>query len=275
MLSKDIIDLHEYLEVYRQSPLRLVLEAITDGHSSLIELVAQLSETSDPSALQKTARSLATLLNEMGAQVRQQPSAQVFRNLDGLKGSGLTRFARVDLDYFETQYDSFLRQQSTRNMTELVFAGLKLNAVLNELSALGSELKKSAADLPGSHLTIELGTIIELEDFARKLGAIASIYEQVATIINISPAEQPLQIVKVETGSAWIDLVGNEEIIAVTAFIIIGAFRYIYRNLTPEGKIRSLPQRFRDLDEALQITKKLESQGLDMNLAKDQLEAIP
>lgn len=95
------------------------------------------------------------------------------------------------------------------------------------------------------------------------LSAIQSLYEQACELLQISIAQEPLEIIKVETGSAWLKLLGSKMAIDLVRKWIEVIAGYRYRNFTREGKISELPREIEAVEGILQLRKELTKAGID------------
>ena len=122
-------------------------------------------------------------------------------------------------------------------------------------------------------LTITLTRETALDEFAAKISAVATLYDEVASLVA-SPGETfAPRIIKIESGSALIDILGVPRVIKLVADLIEGAADWLYRNYTREGRIVALPRAIDSIDAVLGLRGRLRDSGipteeLDERIAK-------
>jgi hypothetical protein len=75
------------------------------------------------------------------------------------------------------------------------------------------------------------------DDILAKVIAIDAIYSDLCTLLNISKIEYPLRVLKIETGSLWTWLSGNETVATLFVELLKGVGSYFGKKRTPEGRI--------------------------------------
>lgn len=76
----------------------------------------------------------------------------------------------------------------------------------------------------------------EKETYSKVTDPIYLIYEKICEIGNIDLKEEPLQIIRMETGSFFIKFIGNKSILKLISSILESFHKIIIRNYTREGK---------------------------------------
>lgn len=100
------------------------------------------------------------------------------------------------------------------------------------------------------------------EEFAAKLTALSQIYEKLCELLDISTATSPLRIVKVETGTWFVKVIGAILPIALMSRLLESAVHYCYRNYTTEGKLSMLPRKAEAAEAILKLKRSLDESGL-------------
>ena len=88
-------------------------------------------------------------------------------------------------------------------------------------------------------------------------------YSELCYMFGISETDWPYRIVKIETGSLIIDLLGSSKIIEAASSLITRSAEYLYRRFTIEGKIASIPRTTDAIESILDLRQKLTDAGID------------
>lgn len=129
----------------------------------------------------------------------------------------------------------------------VVFRGRYIFSALSEIKrsmlAVKSKLQyhiepkefKQLEDAGWERLQIKLETRLTFEEFTIKASALNRLYKAFCQVQQIPEEEFPLQIIKVETGSDWFDLMGNKEVITFIVLAIGTIARIYYSSYTIKG----------------------------------------
>jgi hypothetical protein len=113
---------------------------------------------------------------------------------------------------------------------------------------------------------IQLNVIFWLEPTIQnvllKLRAFEAIYQELAVLLELSPSDHPLYVVRMESGSFSLDLQAIEKLIDLLRHILDGAFGWYYRNKTTEGKIEAIPRKVAALESVIGLREKLHANGI-------------
>lgn len=181
------------------------------------------------------------------------------------KPQGLASNIAEFLDAYERYFYSQLKEEELINLLRTA------DILYNSLNAFGMNLLiientlRSKSILPSEeqgHLSIILENEFDVSEFARKLTSLHRIYFELCLLADISYADHPLSISKVESGSFWADLLGYPKIIDFIQGLIENGINYMYRNYTREGKIVAIPKKVETLEEVLEFRNKLRKAGL-------------
>lgn len=134
-------------------------------------------------------------------------------------------------------------------------------------------LNPDPSTVEGERLEIYLSGQAEFRQFLQKATALEEIYSEICVLINVSAAQEPLRIVKVESGSVWAWLKGNPKASALIAALLGSAARFIYRNHTDEGRLSTIPDKVEKIQAVLQLSDELRrrgisTEGLDAQISK-------
>lgn len=180
------------------------------------------------------------------------------------------------LNALQDSFDSFTQRHSTSRAMKVVFNAHSfiqaIDSYIDGTEFIGNVLRSHHAT-PEQSGTLELYMPAELnfEEFIERLNSINTIYQELAQILGVSTSDEPLKILKVESGSLWASLFGNSKIMALMDDFLRSAAKYMHRNFTREGKIEALPTSLKGMNEILDFTKRLEEKGVDVKDIHEQL----
>lgn len=92
--------------------------------------------------------------------------------------------------------------------------------------------------LTGERLTILFESYFDLIEIAQKLSSLNRIYQELGAILGVSNDEDALQLIKIESGSLLVDVLGRTEVISMLSALVISIGAFVYRNKTREGRRR-------------------------------------
>ncbi|MDM8545363.1 hypothetical protein QUF61_02610 [Candidatus Venteria ishoeyi] len=181
-----------------------------------------------------------------------------------------------NIDLFANKYEIFISSYSPQNAAPVITEARKLSSILNgfktALLFFESNLEEQHYELEDHEaLSLLLPSSMSLNKFAVKLNAIDMIYNELCSLLNVSISEHPLIVNKIESGSMWAKVIGDNKIISLMIEFINSSASYIYRNYTKEGKLSGIPRKVDAVNTVLEFTSKLESQGIDINEAKEHI----
>lgn len=183
------------------------------------------------------------------------------------------------LDRFASSYERHLQRSSVHTLYTTIgnayIAQTILKTVCDVLEDIVEELAEGQASVGEGERTLEisLNRVGTLEEFTEKLKSLLAIYLEYCRLFDISAAEYPLKIIKVETGSLWLKVFGESKIIGLVTDSLKAAAAYYYRKLTTEGKLGSIPARVEGLESVLHLAEELKDAGynipeMEENIAK-------
>ena len=173
------------------------------------------------------------------------------------------------LNSFSHTYEAYIDSYSPQSAGAMIVEARSLSALLNGfkkgLMFYLENIESSATDFEdGRELSIVLSSSMTLSEFIFKLQSIEKIYDELCMLINVSKAEHPIQILKIEYGSLWAKIFGESKAIGLmTSFIESGA-GFVYRNYTEEGKLSAIPRKVEAVESILKLSEQLKDQGIDI-----------
>lgn len=182
----------------------------------------------------------------------------------------------ANIDSFSTSFDRFIAGQIGTNAAPLILKARVLDVRLSSFcdalrltnGALNSQLTNP---LRHTELSILLPLPLNLHDFAEKLLALESIYDELCHLLNVSLASDPIQIGKIESGSLWAKVFGNSKVIGLLTDLTKAAASFIYRTYTTEGKLSAIPRKVESIDAILGLSRRLQEEGVNTSELNDHL----
>ena len=287
MLSLDLYNaIERLLEASNEyEPLVAAIKTISDHYESASEAIVGHAEGGEK--LTQSASALQNRFVNLHAAMRGMSPSKVYRSIDAFKAAVNREFdssaiehpwvssAIYGVDSFASLYDEYLTRQSPNNAAKMMIAARDLNILLgNFFTALAfyRDTVEQANHLePNASMSLVLAAGSELSAFIGKLAALQALYSEICLLANVSEAQNPLQIIKIESGSLWAKVFGEPRIIASITSLIEATIGYLHRSFTTEGKIASVPRRLEALEATIQISKKLEEAGIDTDEMKEHL----
>jgi len=179
---------------------------------------------------------------------------------------------------FTDAYEAFIHKSTHENMMKLLWVGYDLRQSINENLRLASFIRaqlKAGPDLPPpgyEEISLNLDFQDSYKDVLAKLTAVNELYSELCSMAGVSPAEHPLQVIKIESGSLWLKLFGESRVIGLLIKLIESGASFIYRNFTAEGKVQSIPRQVEAVEAVLRLSENLEKAGVDVTQVKDNLQ---
>ena len=195
---------------------------------------------------------------------------QVDDNIEAPKGGGLGNLIQA-LSRFQDEFEALVKgyeqSQALRLIPSAQALSLTLKVTVNLVDLMIEKLGTHAEVKENEQaLSVLFPSTDEYKDVLTKLDALSVIYSELCPLFRVSASEHPLRIIKVETGSLWIYVIGNTLIIGFIIWLMKATLGFLYRNYTIEGKISAIPRDIKAADSILEFTKKLEEAGIDAAL---------
>ena len=229
-----------------------------------------------------------TQLHQIQNIIRHTSLGTIFRQIEQIKRT-LNNYKNFDeyeceqtiekLNNFEELYESCLKNFNVTQAAELSFIATQLSSKLNALEKLLDFLNKHSSKPiikqdGEEELLLSLPYVENYDEIISKLINLDKLYSELCLLNNISVSEYPIKVIKIETGSLLIYIIGNAIIVGFIIWILKEVTKFIYRNYTNEGKISAIPRQLESVDAILQFTNKLEEHGIDTTKNKEQLQLV-
>ncbi len=183
----------------------------------------------------------------------------------------------LKLNDFSHAYEAFIESYSTESSARLVLEAHALHSLLmgirKGLYFYLNNIQDNISELDNkTEFSIILPSTMNLTEFIKKLKAIEEIYKELSHLLNTSLAESPIEIIKIESGSFWAKLLGDNKVIELMTSLIESGVLYIYRNYTEEGKLVSIPKKVKSIESVLNLSASLKEQGVDVEEINELLQ---
>lgn len=181
-----------------------------------------------------------------------------------------------ELDQFAEAYNTYVVHQIGSNALMLLLVSRRVHGSLSSLRKFLEYFRSNAsghlvhAESEGE-LSLVLLNIASVLDFANKLTALQSLYDELCSMLNVVTASQPLRIGKIESGSLWARVFGDMKVIGLMITFLEEAARYVHRNYTKEGKIAGIPKKMEALNSILDFSNRLRENGVDVSALETRL----
>jgi hypothetical protein len=177
---------------------------------------------------------------------------------------------KKEVEGFGEAYEKFISNQQLGEVAQLLSVAQRVDAavsssiefVLITLKNLCSEPQLDETSTSEQRLEVYLSAKIDFVFFLEKTSALEQIYEEFCHLLNVSVKQEPLKIVKIESGSLWVWLNGNPKAVAAVKSVIEKAAHYFYRNYTDEGKILTIPKKVETLESILHLSDELKKRDI-------------
>lgn len=257
------------------------IEAVNDSIDAKLKALAELSD----------AQQIANIGNELRQVVLTLPKITLRTNMrlffleveslhrqfslifrDTREPSEIVAITQ-NIDLLAEYYNNYVQSPGAEGAAKLLKGGRDTLAALKNLSNFLRYLvanSREAVPAEGeSEFSLDLLYTSDLEDFTNRLTAISKIYHELAELLNASVA--PLKIAKIESGSLLTKLVGDTKVVNLFVDVMRGATKFYHRNYTNEGKIAAIAPKVEMVEKILDLTKKLEAAGVNVETAREQL----
>jgi len=174
-------------------------------------------------------------------------------------------------------YDVFVADYSYAGTLRLVRAGRHFEDTANALVAFSTSLIATLQQEPlppaegESALDIVLFASPNFRVLIDKLQAIQRLYEETAALMGVAIEDYPLRLGRIESGSLWVKVFGETNVIRFLTESIERTVAFLHRNFTTEGKIASIPRKVAALDTLLELSTRLRNAGIETQELEDNL----
>jgi len=227
-------------------------------------------------------------LHESIAIWKQIPSREFFREIEDIENT-LLKFKNNYPDFsgktlaeniynhvsnYSAAYEKCLHDQNLFNLRALVYQAKEIknwSEKLDSFYLLINQSDQTQIEADQETLSLVFKSPTTFPDFILKLDSFRKLYSTLCEIFEINENNEPINIIKIESGSSWLCIAGNKKVIEMSADLIKSAVKYLHRNFTTEGRIQTIPRKVEAVESILNLTKKLEAEGMDTSKMKDNI----
>lgn len=263
-----------------------MLDAINSSFPEIDAYLVRIGKGGDQN--KNTANELRNHLAQLKNVVRDINIREFYASLEGFqkhlkkaKEYGLDDLNIIDgisksIDIFAEKLEEFISSYTPQDAAPVITEARKLSSMLNgfktALLFFESNLEEKHYEIEThEELSLLLPSSMNLNQFAVKLAAIDVMYDELCSLLKISTSEYPLIISKIESGSLWAKVLGNNRVVGLMVDFLNSSASYIYRNYTNEGKLTAIPRKVEAVNSVLEFTSKLEKEGIDAEEAKEHI----
>jgi hypothetical protein len=287
-LIQRLLDLKSALR--RDTEYIQLIEKIAGRYEESIKSLDGALKANDPATIQNNLNNLKSAINQTVLIIKGLRLPKVFTELDRVTeqlkqidyefeppvGGGLGNLIQ-EFTHFQDDFETLIKGYEATQTLQLISSARALSIPLKvtvNLVDLMIEKLESHIELRENEKTLSVlfPFTDEYRDVLTKLDALNDIYSELCPLFGVSTSQYPLRIVKLETGSLWVSVVGHAAVIGFIVWLLKKAIGYIHRNFTTEGKILFIPKQVEAANSVLEFTKKLQEVGVDTTQAKEQAQ---
>jgi hypothetical protein len=274
-------------------PFRTQLRKFIDGGRKLnLTLTQLLQQTQKPATdaaghLSSKQREVTTIIDEL----RQIDPYETLTGISALFAAFsdyMLRVAQLNserslmllraIENFRGSYVAFIQKATLETAVEASLDARALETSLDTVSAalfgIASQLPSIAETAPtkSGELSLVFDSDQQPDDVSRKLHALAEMYSDFCALVGISPKDEPMHLMRLETGSLWAKLFGNSKVIDLMLWSIKSGAGYVHRTFMAEGRIATIPQDPEVIESILVLRTRLEANDVDTKKLTDQIK---
>ncbi|MCW5205016.1 hypothetical protein VU02_03725, partial [Desulfobulbus sp. N2] len=115
------------------------------------------------------------------------------------------------------------------------------------------------------------GNIASAIDYSIKIRCLIEIYDRIGAKLGVD-AQQPLKIIKFETGSPWyVKVAGHPITLTIVTNLMIAGSQYIHASYTENYPLNTIPKAAEAADKILKVTSQLKEAGFDVKADESQV----
>ena len=173
-------------------------------------------------------------------------------------------------------YRAWLHDQTTPKLLALVLRTGELHHALDAVQGVLDTIVSATASTfePGAGealLRLKLQGGADVEHVTFKLVALQRLYDE-AKEVTATSSNAPLTIVRFEVGSIDGDFLGVGKAIDFMRDALFALARYFDRRFTTAGKLKTLSEQIRLVDELLGLSQRLKASGLDAEQIEERVK---
>ena len=184
---------------------------------------------------------------------------------------------KIELESLGGAYEKFISDQRLGETAQLLSIAQRVDVVINSSIIFASVVLRNLCPEAGTERTddqldIYLSSETDFLLFLEKINTLEQIYEEFCHLFNVSAKQEPLKIVKIESGTAWAWLKGNLYVVTAMRSVIEKASHYFYRNYTDEGKLSTIPKKVETIESVLHLSDELKKRDISTEQLDEHLK---
>lgn len=252
-----------------------ILDLISPTYSLIIS-TTQISVVGG-NALGTAHTQLTDALNKLRSEALDISPKQLFTSIDKLIETiakiNIAHSLKGDLEAFSNSYEEYIKQYGKDKAIALVINAQLLDEKLKwfqeEILTLNSKSEYENLEYPdGQVLSLVLLSSMNMFEFIEKIKSIQTIYLELCNLMDISPKEYPIEIIKIESGSLLVKIFGHNKIMELLSKFIESAAKYFYHKYTNQGKRDS---NIENVQNVLALRDNLQKSGIDVSKMDEQI----
>jgi hypothetical protein len=248
----------------------LVIEGLHETHNAvnatrnkLREIIQEIKKLSPIRILKEVENLLGSL-----AETESGLDAETNAKLNTLK---------TELESFRGAYEKCILAQQLGETAQLLSVAQRVDVAINSSIMFATVVLKNLCSEAGmertdGQLEIYLSSETDFLLFLEKINALEQIYEEFCHLFNVSAKQEPLKIVKIESGTAWAWLKGSIVVVTAMRSVIEKAAHYFYRNYTDEGKLSTITKKVETIESVLHLSDELKQRNISTEQLDDHLK---
>jgi hypothetical protein len=175
-------------------------------------------------------------------------------------------------------YDDFLSSHSKGDALRLTMLAARLVTSLRTdreaLRLIRNNLIAPPPDEKKEQISIYFKRPMSVVEITVKLADLTGLYSECCNIVGASADEEPLQPVRIESGSLWMIVLGSAVAMRLLSEALRAATAFSYRNYTSEGRRRTgIAERMDAVQLMASLAGGLKERGLDDSKINSRLQA--
>jgi hypothetical protein len=272
----------------KANPLLNMIEALDNANRTIDTSLSKISAGTTGNQFTEYASTIHSHLAAISNITRGHSPRIVFREVEtlqkqlakslveGVSDPKEIALIQIELDDFAETYDAYVTHQTGVNALPLLLISRRLNHSLKSLNSFLEYIRNNTIDikLPSpneSEFSLVLYQVIDLKNFTEKLDSLGDLYSELCYVLEISEADHPLRIAKIESGSLLTRLLGDTKVVDLMLSFLEDSVKFMHRNFTTEGKIAAIPKKIESLDAILNFSNRLKENGVDVSALNDKL----
>lgn len=137
------------------------------------------------------------------------------------------------------------------------------------LDSIGTE--RVQVDSGFKKFSLHLPTVSSYPKFSEKVTSFMEIYDETCQLFAADESSADLIPLRVEYGSSFIEVIGNEKVLGLIVASISAVAAYLYKCYTSQEKARLTAKSIENIDAMLGLTLKLKEAGIDVSKHNEQI----